>query len=659
MLHLKHLHKEFAGTPLFTDLTWHLKKGERVGLVGDNGAGKSTLMRIIAGQVEPSGGELQFAKGATVGYLPQDGIVTRGQPLFQEVLGALEELQALEEELHRLTTDLAAIPHGDPRHAILLDRFGHVQEEFRLKGGYAKESAVGNVLAGLGFAPAEWDKDCGTFSGGWQMRIALAKLLLREPTILMLDEPTNHLDIESLTWLEEYLKGYDGSVVVISHDRRFLDNLTRRTIEIANGKASEYKGNYSYYLKEREIRLEMLRASYENQQEQIRATMAFVDRFRYQATKARQVQSRLKQLDKIERIEMDDEQGSISFDFPPPPAPGRILMKLEGVTKAYGPVPVFTGLDLTLERGDRIAFLGSNGAGKSTLARIIAGLEPIHAGTRTPGHNVIISYYAQHQADELDPKKTVLETLEDAAPAGLQQGLRRLLGCFLFTGDDVFKKVKVLSGGEKSRLALAKMLLQPTNLIVMDEPTNHLDMRSKGVLQEALAEFEGSYVIVSHDRDFLDPLVNKVIEFRRGRIKTYIGNVSDYLYAKQKEAESSAPVQSGKPSGAQLPDKERKRLEAELRQRRYEKTRPVQKKIDAIEKSIEADEAEKAAIEEQMGHPDFYKDGEKVKEVTARYKELEQKLPDSYFRWNELTKQLERINEEFSSPGDGKEGGKH
>ena len=318
---------------------------------------------------------------------------------------------------------------------------GKLQHHLEHREGWSIGAKVEEVLFGLGFKATDMQRETSEFSGGWQMRIALAKLLLREPTILMLDEPTNHLDIESLTWLEEYLKGYDGSVVVISHDRRFLDNLTRRTIEIANGKAAEYKGNYSYYLKEREIRLEMLRSSYENQQEAIRATMAFVDRFRYQATKARQVQSRLKQLDKIERIEMDDEQGSISFDFPPPPSPGRILMKLEGVTKAYGPEPVFTDLDLTLERGDRIAFLGSNGAGKSTLARIIAGLEPIQAGTRTPGYNVIVSYYAQHQADDLDPKKTVLETLEDAAPAGLQQGLRRLLGCFLFTGDDVFKRV--------------------------------------------------------------------------------------------------------------------------------------------------------------------------------------------------------------------------
>ena len=435
-----------------------------------------------------------------------------------------------------------------------MDEMGKLQHHLEHREGWSIGAKVEEVLFGLGFKAKDMQRETSEFSGGWQMRIALAKLLLREPTILMLDEPTNHLDIESLTWLEEYLKGYDGSVVVISHDRRFLDNLTRRTIEIANGKASEYKGNYSYYLKEREIRLEMLRSSYENQQEAIRATMAFVDRFRYQATKARQVQSRLKQLDKIERIEMDEEQGSISFDFPPPPSPGRILMKLEGVTKAYGPEPVFTNLDLTLERGDRIAFLGSNGAGKSTLARIIAGLEPIQAGTRTPGYNVIISYYAQHQADDLDPKKTVLETLEDAAPAGLQQGLRRLLGCFLFTGDDVFKRVAVLSGGEKSRLALAKMLLVPANLLILDEPTNHLDVKSKGVLQEALRRFAGAYCIVSHDRDFLEPLASKVAEFRDGHVTMFLGGVTDWLEKQRREREAAARREevgegSGGPSG--------------------------------------------------------------------------------------------------------------
>ena len=484
MITISHLEKQYGGEYLFRDLSLRIGDDERIAIVGPNGAGKSTLLKIILGLVDPDAGEMIRSRSHTAGYLPQDGIAHAGKTLADETATAFDDLLAMHaraEEIAGEIDALVAAGRGDsPEVLDLVDEMGKLQHHLEHREGWSIGAKVEEVLFGLGFKAKDMQRETSEFSGGWQMRIALAKLLLREPTILMLDEPTNHLDIESLTWLEEYLKGYDGSVVVISHDRRFLDNLTRRTIEIANGKAAEYKGNYSYYLKEREIRLEMLRSSYENQQEAIRATMAFVDRFRYQATKARQVQSRLKQLDKIERIEMDDEQGSISFDFPPPPSPGRILMKLEGVTKAYGPEPVFSDLDLTLERGDRIAFLGSNGAGKSTLARIIAGLEPIQAGTRTPGHNVIISYYAQHQADDLDPKKTVLETLEDAAPAGLQQGLRRLLGCFLFTGDDVFKRVAVLSGGEKSRLALAKMLLVPANLLILDEPTNHLDVKSKG-----------------------------------------------------------------------------------------------------------------------------------------------------------------------------------
>jgi ATP-binding cassette subfamily F protein 3 len=593
-------------------------------------------------------------------------------------------MHARAEEIAGEIDALVADGRGDSSDVLdLVDEMGKLQHHLEHREGWSIGAKVEEVLLGLGFKPRDMQRETAEFSGGWQMRIALAKLLLREPTILMLDEPTNHLDIESLTWLEEYLKGYDGSVVVISHDRRFLDNLTRRTIEIANGKAAEYKGNYSYYLKEREIRLEMLRASYENQQEAIRATMAFVDRFRYQATKARQVQSRLKQLDKIERIEMDEEQGSISFDFPPPPAPGRILMKLEGVRKAYGPEPVFENLDLTLERGDRIAFLGSNGAGKSTLARIIAGLEPIQAGTRTPGHNVIISYYAQHQADDLDPKKTVLETLEDAAPAGLQQGLRKLLGCFLFTGDDVFKRVAVLSGGEKSRLALAKMLLIPANLLILDEPTNHLDVKSKRVLQEALRRFAGAYCIVSHDRDFLEPLATKVLEFRDGGVKMFLGGVTDWLEKQRREREAAqaaarkpaaaAPARAAAPANARPakpaapqraapaakpaaapaakpggapPDKDRKRRDAEQRQERSRRMRPLQAALEKLEKKVAAAEARKRELETALGDPAVCAIPERVTTLSVEYRELTENLAYLYDDWAKAQEDLEKADRE-------------
>jgi len=494
------------------------------------------------------------------------------------------------------------------------------------------------------------ERQTDEFSGGWQMRIALAKLLLIQPSLLLLDEPTNHLDLDSLQWLEEYLQSYEGAVIVVSHDRRFLDNMTTKTYELSMGKLTEYSGNYSYFVTEKEERKQLTLAAFRNQQQQIKQTEQFIERFRYKATKARQVQSRIKQLEKLDLVEIEDEESGIHFNFPPAPQSGRVVIELKGIHKSYGEKQIFNGIDFDIDRGDRIAFVGVNGAGKSTLSKIIAGVEPFDAGERKAGHNVIVSYFAQHQADELNPNHDVLGTVDEVAVGEIRKSLRNLLGCFLFSGDDVFKRVGVLSGGEKSRLALAKMLLQPCNLIVMDEPTNHLDMRSKAVMQQALMNFEGSYVIVSHDRDFLDPIVNKVIEFRQGRIKTYLGNVSDYIYAKQKEqawVQAATVVVQKKKEEAQLSDRERKRIEAEQRQKRYQITKPIRLKIEKLEKEIEAKEKQKAEFGELMGHPDFYKDGEKVKEVTAQYKALERELTDIYFKWGELTKELERVVGEF------------
>jgi ATP-binding cassette subfamily F protein 3 len=660
-----------------------------VAVVGPNGAGKSTLMKVILGLVEPDAGEIVRSRSHTAGYLPQDGVTHAGRTLVAETSTAFDDLLAMHaraEGIGREIDALAAAGRGDsPELHELVDELGRIQHHLEHREGWSIEAKVEEVLRGLGFRAADLGRRTEEFSGGWQMRIALAKLLLREPTILMLDEPTNHLDIESLQWIEEYLRGYDGSVLLISHDRRFLDNLARRTIEVAGGKASEYRGNYSYYLKEKAVRMEQLRAAYENQQEQIRATMAFVDRFRYKATKARQVQSRLKQLDKIERIAMEDEEGGISFDFPPPPTPGRVVMRLEGVTKAYGDQPVFSGLDLAIERGDRIAFLGANGAGKSTLARILAGIEPFQAGTRTEGYNVAISYYAQHQADDLDPKRTVLETLEDAAPAGVQQRLRTLLGCFLFTGDDVFKRVAVLSGGEKSRLALAKMLLVPSNFLVLDEPTNHLDVRSKGVLQEALRRFGGSYVVVSHDRDFLEPIVTKVAEFRDGRVTLFNGGVSDWLEKQRREREAEKAAAAGRtpakaaPAAAQAPaapphrggapgrgakarpgappakaapppppvsEKERKRLEAERRQRRSRRLGPLKKTLERCEAKIAEAEARKQAVEALLADPETCRHADRVNALSGEYRELTTNLAYLYDEWGKASEEYERADRE-------------
>jgi ATP-binding cassette subfamily F protein 3 len=537
----------------------------------------------------------------------------------------------------------------------LLELYGDLQHALEDTDAFRMKSKIEKVLMGLGFSEDDFDKQTEEFSGGWQMRIALAKLLLLQPSLLLLDEPTNHLDLDSLQWLEEYLRRYEGAVMIVSHDRRFLDNMTTKTYELSLGSLVEYPGNFSYYVEAKRERQEQQRLAFRNQQLRIQHAQRFIERFRYKATKARQVQSRIKALERMERIEIEDEESGIHFAFPPAPRSGRTAMELRNIHKCYGSNTLFNGIDLDIGRNDKVAFVGVNGSGKSTLARIVAGIEPFSVGERKPGHNVVLSYFAQHQAEELDPEKEVLQTVDEVATGVIRTQLRRLLACFLFRGDDVFKKVGVLSGGEKSRLALAKMLLQPSNLIVMDEPTNHLDMRSKGILQMALAEFDGSCVIVSHDRDFLDPLVNKVVEFRRGRIATYVGNVSDYLSAKQREqAEPTESVgdrddiraQGGR-SEARLSDKGRKRLEAEQRQQRYERAKPIQDEIAIIERMIEEKDREKSDIETLMGRPDFYHDGQRVKEITTQYKLLEKELNDHYFKWGELTKKLEKIWEEF------------
>jgi ATP-binding cassette subfamily F protein 3 len=514
------------------------------------------------------------------------------------------------------------------------------------------KSKIERVLMGLGFSVPDFERQTEEFSGGWQMRIALAKLLLREPSAILLDEPTNHLDIESLQWLEEYLHSYNGAIILVSHDRAFLDSLTTKTIALSIGRMETYSGNYSFYEKEKVVRKELQMNAFKNQQKQLEQTERFIERFRYKATKARQVQSRIKQLEKVERIEIEDEEEEIHFHFPQPQPSGVKVMELKNIVKRYGDKTVFNGLSYTIERGDRIAIVGVNGAGKSTFSRIVAGVEPPTSGERIPGYNVILSYFAQHQAEELDLSKEALEIVDEVAEGEIRKKLRTILGSFLFHGDDVFKKVGVLSGGEKSRLALAKMLLQPANVLVMDEPTNHLDMRSKKVLQQALLEYEGTYIIVSHDRAFLDPLVTKVLEVSTGNIRTFLGNVSDYLQKKKSEAEGikkpslsqkSSPHVKSQPA---VPDKERKRIEAEQRQQLSKKLKPKKQKLEQIEAAIANLEHRKSEIEELMAHPDFYKDGENVKKISHEYKELQSSLQDSYFKWNEVSEEIAAIEKQ-------------
>ena len=652
MLHLKQLSKEFAGKPLFTDITWHLKKGDRVGLVGENGAGKSTLMRIIAGQVELSSGELQFAKGATVGYLPQDGIVTKGQPLFAEAMGALAELQGIEREIQELTILLETLPHDDPQHAGLLDRFGRLQEEFRLKGGYAMEAEVGNVLRGLGFLPSDWERDCGEFTGGWQMRIALARLLLQKPNVLLLDEPTNHLDIEARNWLEGYLQGYPFSVILVSHDRFFLDQVCHRITEVWNHALTDYHCSYSRYLVQREERVSSLREAKRRQDEEVQKMEDFINRFRYQANKASLVQSRIKQLEKIERIVLPPERRRIRFSFPPAPKSGRIVMELKGVTRAYGPKKVLDGIDLVVEQGERVSLVGHNGAGKSTLMRVLAGGE-FQGGERIVGHNVVLDYFAQDQAEALDGMRTAYEELLADAPFAMVPQLRDILGAFLFTGDDIHKKVSVLSGGERNRLALAKMLLRPSNLLLMDEPTNHLDLFSKDVLLDALRAFTGTVVFVSHDRHFIDGLATRVVEVEDGALASYHGDYEYYLAKKGETSQApgqpaAAPTRATQESPPQpspqnskletqnLPPKaERLRSREEEKQRQKEE-RQRQKRLTELEKAIEAEEGKLAELEGKMADPAFFADHEAARVAGEEHARLSALIAGLYEEWESV-----------------------
>lgn len=627
---------------LFDDVSLTISPHDRVGLVGSNGSGKSTLLRIIAGITESDSGSVSKARYVTVGYLPQDGVIASGKTLVGEAETAFEDIIEIQREIEELHTRLATLDHSGPEYAETLELFGELQHKLEDLDAFRMKSKVERVLMGLGFSVEDFERLTEEFSGGWQMRIALAKLLLQEPSVLLLDEPTNHLDIDSLQWLEEYLHNYNGAIILVSHDRAFLDSLTSRTLALSLGNLEIYEGNYSFFEKEREIRRELKLNAYKNQQKQLEQTHRFIDRFRYKATKARQVQSRIKALEKIELIEVEDQEEEIRFRFPPAQPSGAIVMELKNIRKSYGDTEVFRGLSLTIERGDRIAVVGPNGAGKSTLSRILAGVEPVDRGERIVGYNVVLAYFAQHQAEELDLTKEALAILEEVASGEIRTKLRSILGSFLFHGDDVFKTVGVLSGGEKSRLALARMLVQPANVLVMDEPTNHLDMRSKKVLQDALAGYEGTIIVVSHDRAFLDPLVTKVLEVSTRGIRTYLGNVSEYLEKKRAER-TALPAGGPADKRASMTEKERKRSEAEERQRLYKKLKPHKDRLARVESSISSLENRKIEIEELMAGPDFYKSGEEAKAISHEYKEVQSKLTDLYFDWNKAAEAVDRI----------------
>ena len=530
MIQLKNVSKNFGDKKILADVSWQINKRCRIGLCGQNGAGKTTLLRILAGQMAPDNGDIQVAREVTFGYLPQAVEGFGAKALFQEVRGALDELSSMETELSRLEKELAG-----SQEARLLERYAFLQETFRVRGGYTMESDVARVLDGLGFAKSDWEKSCATFSGGWQMRIALAKLLLQRPNLLLLDEPTNHLDLPTREWLENYLREYPFSVVLVSHDRFFLDSTVEKIVEIWNGAIHEYTGNYSHFLVERQKRIDQLREARQRQDEEIQKIEAFINRFRYQANKASLVQSRVKQLDKIERIELPPQQKKIAFRFPPSARSGRTVLEMNGIGHGYGSLTVFENVDLTVLRGERIALVGANGAGKSTLMRLVAGKELPRMGERREGHNLSLGYFAQDQAAQLNASRTVLEEITADAPFDMVPHLRNILGAFLFSSEEVDKKVAILSGGERNRLALAKLLLIPCNFLLLDEPTNHLDIDAKDVLLEALKNYDGTMLFVSHDRYFVDHLATRVLEVGKGRVVSYSGNYSDFLKSKELE----------------------------------------------------------------------------------------------------------------------------
>ena len=633
----------FGERTLFDGVSFTVSPHDRIGLVGSNGSGKTTLLKAIAGTQELDGGSIQKASFVTVGYLPQDGVSAAGRTLSAEAHTAFEDVLSVQRSLAQAQRDLAQLSPESPEAMELLEVVGELQHRLEDLDVYRLESKVERVLMGLGFSVGDLTRQTEEFSGGWQMRIELAKLLLREPSVLLLDEPTNHLDIDSQLWLEDYLRSYDGAVILVSHDRAFLDTITRTTLALTGGKAEQYSGNYSFYVRESQARKLLLEQAFKNQQKEIQKTQEFIDRFRYKNTKARQVQSRIKRLEKLDRIEIETDESGIVFRFPQAPPSGRKVIELLNIEKRYGALTVFSGLTCLIERGERIAIVGVNGAGKSTFARIVAGTEDFDGGERIVGHNVSVSYFAQHQAEELDPEKDALETLDEIAVGDIRRRLRTILGSFLFHGDDVFKKVSVLSGGEKSRLALAKMLLAPSNLLILDEPTNHLDMRSKGVLQAALDAYEGTLVIVSHDRAFLDPLVTKVLEFSPAGMKVYLGTVSEYLQRKAEERERIAArdrASDGTSSDEKLSARERRRQEAEERQERSKRLKPVKERIAKVERSISTLEARKKELEHLMADPDFFTRDEQAKRAPAEYKRIESDLAYAYREWEELSEKL-------------------
>ena len=645
MISIEGLKVEFGATPLFQDVSFVINKKDRIALVGKNGAGKSTMLKILAGIQHPTEGTVAVQRGVTVGYLPQVMVLSDTRTVMAEAETAFSHIFEMQKNLERMNQELAErTDYESEEYHALIDRFTHENDRFLMMGGTNYKGEIERTLMGLGFSRADFDRPTSEFSGGWRMRIELAKILLGRPDVLLLDEPTNHLDIESIQWLENLLKTSPGAVVLVSHDRAFINNVTNRTIEISCGRIYDYKVPYDEYVVLRKERREQQLRAYENQQKEIKDTEDFIERFRYKATKAVQVQSRIKQLEKIVPIEIDEEDNSsLRLKFPPAVRSGNYPVICENVKKAYGSHVVFHDVDLTIRRGEKVAFVGRNGEGKSTLVKCIMGEIP-YEGKLTIGHNVQIGYFAQNQAQLLDESITVFDTIDRVAKGDIRLKIRDILGAFMFGGEASEKKVKVLSGGERSRLAMIRLLLEPVNLLILDEPTNHLDMRSKDVLKEAIREFDGTAIVVSHDREFLDGLVTKVYEFGGGVVKEYIGGIYDFLEKKKMEsldelqlAKSPAAVEDKNKEGAASDNK----LSYEARKEQNKKIRRLEKQVADCEEKIGKLEAQVAELEGRMATPE----GASDMKLYERHQQLKREIAAIEEEWENASIGLEELKE--------------
>lgn len=639
----------FEGNDLFKDISFIIQPKDRIGLVGKNGVGKSTLLKIIAGIQEPTFGNIASSDGETIGYLPQEIAIDSTRTVFDEAMQAFKDVLDLEEEEKQITEALTVrTDYESDDYQNIIDRLNEIHQRLGILGSNKAESQVEKVLKGLGFKEEEFQRPLSTFSGGWQMRVELAKLLILQPTVLLLDEPTNHLDIEAILWLENFFINYPGAIVMISHDRMFLDNITNRTIEIVFGKIYDYKANYSKYMVLREERFEQQMATIRNQQKYIEQQERFIERFRSKASKSKQVQSRIKALEKVDVIEADEmDSSSIRFKFPPAPRSGDVVLKSTGLTKTYGSKMILNNIEFQIDRGDRVAFVGQNGQGKSTLVKLVCeNLD--YAGNLTVGHNVNIGYYAQIQENTLNPEETVFNTIDNIATDEWRNiaRIRALLGAFLFGPNDMEKRVKVLSGGEKSRLAIARLLLNPCNLLILDEPTNHLDIASKEILKDALLKYDGTLIVVSHDRDFLQGLTNKTYEFVNNGIKEHLGEINEFLNHHSietfREFEKAVPTKKAEKKqekvakSPEISNEQRKEQEKQLKQ--------IKNRISKCESDIQELENKIKVIEVEMNHPDFYADTQKSTQVVYEHNELNQKLNKVMSEWEQLLEEVEKFS---------------